>query len=299
MPVLAFVLLALALPAAAAPEPNPAALAKLAQGDRAFLAGDRRGALFAYQDAVYLEPASTDARVKLGRAYLALRHPEQAQAQAEQVLAVDPGHAEARRLLEDARTASRPVEAGSPPAGPSDSPASSTRAPRVYRLQPEAAASSPATRIVPAAATGVAAPPSGPAAAAAPRPVAATTSVPAAAQRYRAGLELIGKREWASAILELNEAISQDPRLGVAYAARASAQFGLAQYREAADDYQAALGLQPDLATPIYGLAECYRLLGDRRAAETYRHYAESRAPDVREDLRAVAARRADEQAAR
>ena len=49
---------------------------KLAQGDRAYAAGDVRGALFAYQDAAYSAPGSCAARVKLGRAYLALGYAE-------------------------------------------------------------------------------------------------------------------------------------------------------------------------------------------------------------------------------
>jgi tetratricopeptide (TPR) repeat protein len=93
----------------------------------------------------------------------------------------------------------------------------------------------------------------------------------------------------------LNEAIALDPRLAVAYTARASARFGLGQFRDAADDYKAAIGLDPALATPLYGLAECYRVLGDPVAAELYRRYAASRAPDVREDLRAIAHDRAED----
>jgi tetratricopeptide (TPR) repeat protein len=125
--------------------------------------------------------------------------------------------------------------------------------------------------------------------------VEAATAAPTPAQRYRAALDLIAKKEYAKAILELNDAIAQDPRLAVAYAARASAQFGIGRYREAADDYRASLDLNPELGTPLYGLAECYRLLGDPGAAEMYARYAESRAPDVREDLRALAQKRAYE----
>jgi tetratricopeptide (TPR) repeat protein len=122
---------------------------------------------------------------------------------------------------------------------------------------------------------------------------------PTAAQRYRTALELVARREYARAVTELSEAIAAEPRLAVAYAARASAQFGLGRYRDAADDYKAALGLDPSLGTPLYGLAECYRLLGDPLAGEMYGRYAASQAPDVREDLRAIAAKRADELAHR
>jgi tetratricopeptide (TPR) repeat protein len=106
----------------------------------------------------------------------------------------------------------------------------------------------------------------------------------------------MARREFSRAVDLLTDSIVADPRLGVAYAARASAQFGLGKYREAADDYRASLGLDPGLATPLYGLAECYRVLGDgRTAADMYQRYAESRASDVREDLRAISAKRAHE----
>jgi hypothetical protein len=49
------------------------------------------------------------------------------------------------------------------------------------------------------------------------------------------------------------------------------------------------------MATPLYGLAECHRILGEPGAAELYDRYARSSAPDVREELRTLAAKRAQE----
>jgi tetratricopeptide (TPR) repeat protein len=253
--------------------PSAAVLEKLAEGDRAFAAGELRTALFAYQDAVYAQPAYLGSRVKLGRAYLAMRYPAFAIAQAELVLAGDPSSAEAQQLLEEAkRTPGREIAAAPAP----------RPAPRTFKVP----AAEPAAPVAAAPA---------PAPAAEASPPAAAAQGPTAAQRYRAGVELIGNRDYAGAEAELGEAIALDPRLAVAYAARASARFGLGRYREAADDYKASLGLDPGLATPLYGLAECYRLLGDPAATEMYRRYADSKSPDVREDLRALAARRAQE----
>jgi tetratricopeptide (TPR) repeat protein len=316
----------------AAPAPG-SVQEKLVLGDRLFAAGDHRGALFAYQDAVYLDPKSAAARVKLGRAYAALRYPEQAAQQFAQALAIDPENADAKRAIEEAKNPpARPTPRAVGPAAPAPTKA----APVIVRTAPtggpvEAPAPAPATApaAVPAPAPGATA---GSAATPpriyripeatpdqpveAPRPVGPETE-PAvdvaaaqaaqqppqgltAAQRYRAALVLLSKREYAVAVSELNDAIAQDPRLAVAYAARGSAQFGLARYREAADDYKAALGLAPELATPLYGLGESYRLLGDgAMAAEYYARYAESGASDVREDLRATAKRRAAELGAR
>jgi tetratricopeptide (TPR) repeat protein len=129
-----------------------------------------------------------------------------------------------------------------------------------------------------------------------PRTAAPDPGGPTAAQRYRTGLELMANRDFEKAIAELTQAIVIDPRLAVAYAARASAKFGVGRYRESADDYHASLAIDPNLGTPLYGLAECYRVLGEgKRAAEMYQRYADSKAPEVREDLRAIAAKRAQE----
>jgi tetratricopeptide (TPR) repeat protein len=131
---------------------------------------------------------------------------------------------------------------------------------------------------------------------AAARGAAPAPAGPTAAQRYRTALEHLANREFQKADAELTQAIVLDARLAVAYAARASARFGLARYREAADDYHASLSVDANLGTPLYGLAECYRVLGDpKRAAEMYQRYADSHAPDVREDLRAISAKRAQE----
>jgi len=259
--------------------PSAALIEKLGQGDRLFLAGDHRNALFAYQDAVYLQPTYAPARVKLGRAYLALRYAPQAIAQAEAALATDPGSAEAQKLLEDAKTAparAAVAPAGDPRATAAVAVAPAAPAPRLFRFTPESDAPAPAP-----ARAAVAAEPS---------------ASEIAAQHYRTAIVQLEKREWAKAAAELSSAISADPKLAVAHAARGSAQFGLGKYRDAAADYDAALGLDPNLATPLYGLAECYRMLGDaKRAGEMYERYAASSGSDVREELRAVAAKRAQQ----
>ncbi|HVI94981.1 MAG TPA: tetratricopeptide repeat protein [Anaeromyxobacter sp.] len=251
--------------------PSAAVAEKLAQGDRAFAGGDLRGALFAYLDAVYAQPAYIFARVKLGRAYLALRYPARAIEQAEKVLAADPGNAEAARLVQDAKAPlARPATAAAP--------AAQKDTPRVYRLTPN--------------------PEAAPAAGPARGPKVEIVAQPAsgsARQSYLQAIELIGRQDYAGAIEALDEAIASDPRLAPAYAARASARFGLRRYREAADDYKAALGLDGSTAMPLYGLGECYRLLGDPAAAQMYERYAASHASDVREDLRGIAAERAKE----
>lgn len=266
--------------------PTPAVAAKLAEGDRLALGGDQRGALFAYLDALYAQPSLAAARLRVGRAYLALRYPARALEQAELVLAAEPDHAEARKLLEDAKAAAARVgasQASAAAAAPVPGAEAPARpAPRVYKLTPDGGAAT-----APAAAA--------PAPAASPPPERPPVSE-AGAQHYRTALGLLQSREWAKAIAELTSAVEADPKLAVAWSARGSAHFGLARYQEAADDYQQAIDLDPKLGTPLYGLAECYRQLGNRdKAVEAYQRYASSTAPDVRDDLRALAARRAQE----
>ena len=132
----------------------------------------------------------------------------------------------------------------------------------------------------------------------APPPEAARTAGAAtpAAPAYEAGVALIGKGQYAEALVSLDEAVRKDPGLAVAYSARASALFGLGRYLDSAADYRTALSLDPSRATPLFGLGECNRLLGQGAAAAGfYARYVESAAPDVRDDLRAEARKRLGE----
>jgi tetratricopeptide (TPR) repeat protein len=279
---------AAAAQASAAPLPQ-ATLDKIAEGDRSYVAGDFRQALFAYQDATYLSPRSAAARVRLGRAYLALRYPDRAVESAQQALADDPESTDAKTLLEESRTqAATGGGVATPLTAMPATPAPAKPGPKTYKLTPP---------------PDEAKPPSGPRALAAstaivatPAPAAAAPDPAAAAQHYRTAIGLLQNRDWSGAVHELSQAIHDDPNLAVAYSARGSAHFGLGKYAEAAEDYQKASALDPNLGTPVYGLAECYRMLGDKqKAAAAYEKYARSTASDVREDLRAAATKRAAE----
>lgn|SRR6266568_3379438 len=282
-----------AAPVQAAPaSPPQAAVEKMGEGDRLYLAGDYRNALFAYQDATFLAPRYAPARVRLGRAYLALRHADKAMEQAELALAEDAAAPDARKLLDEARVqAATPGESAiaAPLPGAAATPPPSRPGPKTYKLTPPPEDPKPATgaRSFTAATAAIAAP------APAPAPV---LDPEAAAQRYRIAIGLLGNRDWTGAVMELTAAIHADPQLAVAYSARGSALFGLGRYTEAGDDYQKAITLDANLATPFYGLAECHRVLGEnKKAAEMYERYAKSMAADVRDDLRATAAKRAQE----
>ena len=115
-----------------------------------------------------------------------------------------------------------------------------------------------------------------------------------ARERYTAAVALINERKYAEALVALDEALRKKPGYGVALVARGSAQMGLLHYDAAAADYAAARAADPSLASPLFGLAEAYRALGQpQKAAELYREYATSGAVDVQPQLKEYAARNA------
>jgi len=108
-----------------------------------------------------------------------------------------------------------------------------------------------------------------------------------ARERYTAAVKLINDRQYAESVPVLDEALRKKPGYGVALVARGSAHMGLLQYEAAAADYSAARTSDPSLASPLFGLAEAYRALGQpARAAHFYKEYAASSAPDVQAPLK-------------
>jgi tetratricopeptide (TPR) repeat protein len=114
-------------PRAAAVDPRPAARAKLRLGDSFAAVGDTRLALFAYQDAVNLDPRSAEARMRLAGLYARIDRLEQAVDQWSFALALDPSLEEARRNIASARAA---LEGRARP--PEEPPR-----PRIYKLTPD------------------------------------------------------------------------------------------------------------------------------------------------------------------
>lgn len=106
--------------ASVAPTPgsSAAAAAKIAQGDQLVAAKNDKAALFAYLDAIYLDPRSVAARLKLAAQYVRMFHPELAAGQWEVALALAPGNEEATRSLREVRAAQERQPAGNviPPA---------------------------------------------------------------------------------------------------------------------------------------------------------------------------------------
>lgn len=112
----------------------------------------------------------------------------------------------------------------------------------------------------------------------------------AAKAHYSKGVALVNDRKYQDALSELDQAVAQKPRFAVAFVARGSARVGLGQYEEAVADYSAAREADPSLAAPLFGLAEAYRALGQpQKAADFYRLYAASAAPDAQPRLKQYA----------
>jgi tetratricopeptide (TPR) repeat protein len=115
-----------------------------------------------------------------------------------------------------------------------------------------------------------------------------------ARESYTAAVKLINDRKYADALPVLDEALQKKPGYAVALVARGSAQMGLLHYESAAADYSAARTADPSLASPLFGLAEAYRALGQpAKAAQLYREYASSTASDVQPQLQEYATRNA------
>jgi len=92
--------------------------------------------------------------------------------------------------------------------------------------------------------------------------VAARSRGATAAQRYRAALDMLANREFEKAVAELTQAIVLDrasPSRTPPRGARGSAWGATARRRTTT---ACRIELDENLGTPLYGLAECYRVSG-------------------------------------
>ncbi len=127
-------------------------------------------------------------------------------------------------------------------------------------------------------------------------PVADTTRTQARAY-YEQGVKQIGSRDYGTALSSLSSALQLEPALTVGYVARGSALIGLRRFQEAAVDYQYALKLDPNMASPLYGLAEAYTGMnrpGDARRVLLRGKYVASTSNDVRPELQSDARQKLD-----
>lgn len=103
-----------------------------------------------------------------------------------------------------------------------------------------------------------------------------------AREHYVKGAALVRDRQYEEAVKELDQAIAAKPGFAVALVARGSARVALGRLEDAIADYSAAQKADPSLASPLFGLAEAYRGMGqNEKAADLYRQFAASKAPDA------------------
>lgn len=125
----------------------------------------------------------------------------------------------------------------------------------------------------------------------APAPQGPSPAARAAARKaYATGVGLINARKYGAAVEDLTQAVTDDPTLAVAWIARGSAYVGLRRYRAAIQDYARGHQLAPQMASPLFGLGEAHRALGENaQAARFYTEYANSRASDADAHLQSIA----------
>ena len=131
-------------------------------------------------------------------------------------------------------------------------------------------------------------------AALAPQAVPARADDSAARAQYTRAVGLLRDKKYDEAAAELDRALALKPDFAVALVARGSARIGQGRYQDAVGDYTAAQKADPSLAAPLFGLAEAWRALGQgQKAAELYRRFAASSAPDAEPALKEYAAQNA------
>ena len=115
-----------------------------------------------------------------------------------------------------------------------------------------------------------------------PAPVVQREDEPAARAHYTKAVGLLKERSYDAAAAELDKALAAKPGFAVALVARGSARIGQGRYQEAVADYTAAQKADPSLASPLFGLAEAFRGMGqNEKAADLYRQFAASKAEDA------------------
>jgi len=240
------------------------ALSLVSAGDKALAARDFRDALFAYQDLTREDPGSATVWVKLGETYARMGHDLEAVESFSRALRLEPRNARAQQGIGASRER---MAALAPPKPAADAARIASYAPSQRETAPSQPEMAP------------------------PKPAVDEAG---ARERYTVAVRMINERNYSEALTALDEALRRKPGYAVALVARGSARMGLLDYDSAAADYSAARGADPSLASPLFGLAEAYRALGQpSRAAQLYREYASSPATDVQSALRDYALRNA------
>jgi len=105
--------------------------------------------------------------------------------------------------------------------------------------------------------------------------------VDAAEASYTKGVKLMGQKDYVGALAAFDESLRTRQDFALAYVARGTAFVALNDPRRALQEYSKALTFDASLSSPYFGMAEAYRLGGDRpRALQYYSRYVQSAGRD-------------------
>ena len=213
---------------------NDPAMDIVKEADGHLANGNYRLAITTYRDALVKNPNSIQAHYNLGIALAKVERYEQAIAEWEKVLQLDPNNEGAKENIRRARA----KMSGTPVTPQTPAPAAKEQTPP--QQQP-----SPVEDLL--------------------------------AKANKAN----GAGDYASAIKYIDELMAIRKDVAEAYVVKGDALLGLAKYLDAINEYKKALALNPQLANPLFGMAECYRLLAKTdMAIQYYRLFLNSSATD-------------------
>ncbi|MCX7944160.1 MAG: tetratricopeptide repeat protein [Deltaproteobacteria bacterium] len=218
---------------------NDPAIEIIREADGHLANGNYRLAISTYRDALIKNPNSIQARYNLGIALAKVERYEQAIAEWEKVLQLDPSNVGAQENINRARAKMAGLTTTSAQARP---PSPQQQSQPVQNQQSQL---SPIEDLL--------------------------------AKANKAN----SSGDYVAAIKYIDELLTMRKDVAEAYVVKGDALLGMAKYLEAINEYKKALALNPQLANPLFGMAESYRLLAKTdMAIQYYKLFLNSPAQD-------------------
>ena len=214
----------------------------VSEGDSHFKAGSYHNAIASYRDAIVRNPNSVEAHYKLGIAYAVTKRYDAAIVEWRRVLDFDPNNANARGNIAKAEAKMKQDAAAAPVAQPVAQPAPPVAA---LPMQPQ------------------------------PQPAANINDL------YQAALAANGKGDYNAALYYANEILKQKQDFARAHIVKGFAFMGQGQSDQSLKSFNDAMVFDPQLAAPLFGMAEAYWLMANReKALHYYKLFMKSSGPD-------------------